>query len=101
VLQTLINEGSSRGVHVILTCDTYNNVNRFLGRKTLSEFEMRVLFQMSANDSASLIDEPDASTLGLNRALYYNDREGYTEIFRPYALPGNEWIEEAGRQLKA
>jgi hypothetical protein len=63
-------------------------------------FEMRVLFQMSASDSASLIDAPDASTLGLHRALFYNDREGYLETFRPYALPGNDWIEEAARQLK-
>ncbi|HLP75640.1 MAG TPA: FtsK/SpoIIIE domain-containing protein, partial [Candidatus Paceibacterota bacterium] len=99
VLLNLITEGPARGFHVIVTCDTYNNVNRFLGRKTLSEFEMRVLFQMSASDSASLIDEPDASTLGLNRALYYNDREGYTETFRPYALPGPDWIEDAGRKL--
>jgi hypothetical protein len=99
-LLNLINEGSSHGFHVIATCDTYNNVNRFLGRKTLTEFEMRVLFQMSASDSASLIDAPDASTLGLHRALYYNDREGYIETFRPYALPGNDWIEEVSQHLR-
>jgi len=58
-----------------------------------------VLFQMSASDSASLIDSPDASTLGLHRALYYNDREGYTEIFRPYARPENDWIEEIASEL--
>jgi DNA segregation ATPase FtsK/SpoIIIE-like protein len=100
VLQNLISEGPSSGFHIIATCDTYNNVNRFLGRKQMSGFEMRVLFQMSASDSASLIDAPDASTLGLHRALFYNDREGYLETFRPYALPGNDWIEEAARQLK-
>ncbi len=100
VLMSLINEGPAQGFHIIATCDTYNNVNRFLGRKTLTEFEMRVLFQMSASDSASLIDAPDASTLGLHRALYYNDREGYIETFRPYALPGNDWIEEVAQQLK-
>jgi hypothetical protein len=99
-LLSLINEGPAGGFHVIATCDTYNNVNRFLGRKTLTEFESRVLFQMSASDSASLIDAPDAGTLGLHRALYYNDREGYIETFRPYALPGNDWIEEAAQQLK-
>ena len=99
-LQLLIGDGPGRGVHVIATCDTYNNVNRFLGRKTLSEFETRVLFQMSASDSASLIDAPDASTLGLQRALCYNDREGYIETFRPYALPGNDWIEEVEKSLK-
>jgi hypothetical protein len=100
VLQNLISEGASSGFHVIATCDTYNNVNRFLGRKQMGGFEMRVLFQMSASDSASLIDAPDASTLGLHRALFYNDREGYLETFRPYALPGNDWIEEVARQLK-
>ncbi|MGB7769102.1 MAG: FtsK/SpoIIIE domain-containing protein [Verrucomicrobiia bacterium] len=95
----LVNDGPGRGFHVIAACDTYNNVTRFLGRKTLSEFEMRVLFQMSASDSASLIDNPDAATLGFHRALYYNDREGYLETFRPYAQPGNEWIEEVTRNL--
>jgi len=99
VLQSLISEGSSRGFHVIATCDTYNNVNRFLGRKTLSEFEMRVLFQMSASDSASLIDAPDAGTLGLQRALFYNDREGHIETFRPYALPDTAWLENVTAKL--
>jgi hypothetical protein len=101
IFQTVITEGPSRGVHVITTFDTYSNVNRFLGRKALGEFEMRVLFQMSASDSASLIDSPEASGLGLQRALFYNDREGYTETFRPYAPPDNAWIEEAGRSLAA
>ena len=31
--------------------------------------------------------------------LQDNDREGYTEIFRPYARPGNDWIEETARLL--
>ena len=97
-LLNLITEGPARGIHVIVTSDTYNNVSRFLGRKTLSEFEMRVVFQMSASDSASLIDAPSASTLGLNRALFYNDREGSLETFRPYAQPDSEWIESLARQ---
>ena len=42
---------------------------------------------------------PDAATLGLHRALFYNDREGYLETFRPYAQPGNDWIEEVARSL--
>ena len=95
----LVCEGASLGLHVIVTCDTYNNVNRFLSRKALSEFEMRMLFQMSANDSASLIDTPNASKLGIHRAILYNEHEGYLEIFRPYALPPGEWIEECARNL--
>jgi hypothetical protein len=99
VLNNLICEGTRLGFHVIATCDTYNNVNRYLSRKAFSEFEMRVLFQMSANDSASLIDNPKASLLGLHRALFYNAQEGYLETFRPYSLPGTEWIESAARNL--
>lgn len=98
-LNSLICDGPSLGLHTIVSCDTYNNVNRFLSKKALSEFEMRVLFQMSANDSASLIDSPRASTLGLHRALFYNEQQGYLETFRPYALPSNDWIQEAARHL--
>ena len=99
VLMDLISEGPGRGFHLLAACDTYNNVNRFLGRKTISEFEMRVLFQMSASDSASLIDSPDAATLGFHRALFYHDRQGFTETYRPYAQPDTDWIEEVTRQL--
>ena len=99
LLQKIINEGPSRGLHVIASVDNYNNVVRFLGRKALTEFEMRVLFQMSANDSASLCDDPKASTLGLHRALFYNEQEGHLETFRPYAEPDAGWIDEAIRHL--
>ena len=99
-LNEIVTEGTSYGLHVVATVDTYNNVNRFLSRKSLSEFEMRVIFQMSQNDSAALVDSPAASNLGLHRALFYNEHEGYLETFRPYALPGNEWVEEAGQALR-
>ena len=101
ILHQLICEGSRLGFHVIASCDTYNNVSRFLNRKALSEFEMRVLFQMSANDSASLIDNPKAGMLGLHRALFFNAHEGYLETFRPYALPPASWLEYAQQRLTA
>ncbi|HWB03721.1 MAG TPA: FtsK/SpoIIIE domain-containing protein [Verrucomicrobiales bacterium] len=87
----LISEGSALGIHLILTVDTYNNVNRSMNRKALSEFEMRIVFQMSANDSSSLIDSPAASTLGLHRAIFYNEQAGTLETFRPYAPPAETW----------
>ncbi len=98
-LNKLICEGASLGFHVIADCDTYNNVMRFLSRKALSEFEMRVVFQMSANDSASLIDSPQANNLGLHRAILFNGQEGWLETFRPYALPDEGWLAEAGQGL--
>jgi hypothetical protein len=95
----LICEGSAYGLHILTSVDTFNNVNRFMSRKALSEFEVRVVFQMGANDSASLIDSPKATTLGLHRALLYNEHEGSLETFRPYAAPDQEWIRQAAEKL--
>lgn len=100
MFNNIITEGPSQGIHTVAVVDTYNNVNRCLSRKALTEFEMRVLFQMSQSDSAALIDTPKAGNLGLNRALFYNEQAGYLETFRPYAMPDAEWIAEAGEQLR-
>jgi hypothetical protein len=95
----LIREGSAHGIHLIVAVDTFNNVNRYLTRKALAEFEMRLVFQMSANDSASLIDSPRASNLGLHRALLYNEQAGTLETFRPYAIPPAAWLKKAADAL--
>ena len=100
-LSTILTEGSTQGIHLITTVDTYNNVTRFLSRKLLSEIEMRVVLQMSANDSASLIDSPKAADLGLHRALLHNEQAGTLETFRPYAEPDSEWLEEVGKRLNS
>ncbi|MCF7730529.1 MAG: ATP-binding protein [Akkermansiaceae bacterium] len=99
-LTSLLGEGGSAGMHVIAAIDTWNNVSRWIPRKTLGEFEMRILFQMSANDSANLIDSPAASTLGMHRALFHNEHYGTLETFRPYALPDATWLEETAEKLK-
>lgn len=95
IFDRLVTQGGSLGLHVLLTCDTYANLLRQLSRKALAEFELRVLFQMSANDSASLIDSPQANNLGLHRALLFHGQEGWIETFRPYAMPESDWWEEA------
>ena len=95
----LITEGSALGIHLIAAVDSFNNVNRAMSRKALTEFEMRIVFQMSANDSASLIDSPKASALGLHRALLHNEQAGTLETFRPYAAPDAGWFEHAAELL--
>ena len=97
----LITEGSSHGMHLLVSLDTFNNVNRSISRKALTEFEMRVVFQMSANDSSSLIDSPAAGNLGLHRALFYNEHDGTLETFRPYASPDQAWLEKTAGTLAA
>ncbi len=93
VFADLLGEGGPCGMHVITSTDSWSNVSRWIPRKLMAEFEMRVLFQMSANDSANLIDSPAASTLGLHRAMFFNEHLGTIETFRPYALPDDSWIE--------
>ena len=80
-------------------CVSRISSGRALSRKAMSEFELRVLFQMSANDSASLCDSPKASDLGLHRALLHNGQLGVLETFRPYALPDAAWLAAAGESF--
>ena len=62
---------------------------------------MRVLFQRSAGDSSNLIDSPEASNLGLHRALFHNEHLGTLETFRPYAPPTESWIEDTTATLSS
>lgn len=97
IFTDLLSEGGPLGMHVLASTDTWNHVSRWIPRKLLAEFEMRVLFQMSANDSSNLIDSPAATSLGLHRALFYHDRDGTLETFRPYAMPDEAWFADIGK----
>jgi S-DNA-T family DNA segregation ATPase FtsK/SpoIIIE len=99
-LNDLIAEGPSLGIHLITSLDTLNNVNRCLSRKAVSELGMRVLLPDERQRfSASLIDSPKASMLGLHRALFYSEHESRLETFRPFALPDAGWVAEAVKAL--
>jgi hypothetical protein len=97
----ILKEGPAVGIHTIVWCDSVNNLNRSMDRQLLKEFELRVLFQMSANDSSALIDSPIASKLGENRAFYYSEEANRSEKFRPYGLPEPEWIEWVKTRLQS
>lgn len=97
----ILAEGPEQGVHSVVWCDSLNNLNRTLNRKTLQEFEMRVLFQMSPTDSAELTDTPLASNLGLYKALLFVEADGIMEKFRPYGIPSPEVMAHLGEMLAA
>ncbi|MBI2480754.1 MAG: hypothetical protein HYV60_19640 [Planctomycetia bacterium] len=88
----ILRDGPAVGIHAIVWCDTFNNVNRWLDRQTLRDLDYRVLCQMSATDSSNLMDSPAASRLGTHRALLYSEEQGTYEKFRPYAPPSSEWL---------
>jgi hypothetical protein len=98
---TILREGPGYGVHALVWCDNLNNLNRSFERSSLREFEMRVLFQMSPNDSSSLIDSPAAGRLGPNRAFFSSEEQGKLEKFRPYGLPPESWWHELRERLQA
>lgn len=97
----ILREGPAVGIHTLVWCDTFNNVNRWFDRQTLRDLDYRVLCQMSATDSSNLMDSPAASRLGTHRALLYSEEQGTFEKFRPYAPPSSEWLTWVREQLAA
>jgi hypothetical protein len=95
----LLREGPAAGIHFVVWANSYNNVDRWLGRPMLKEFEYRIAFQMSGTDSSNLIDSPAANRLGVNRAVLYRDDVGSTEKFRPYGPPSDLWLEQIERHF--
>jgi hypothetical protein len=98
---TILREGPSVGIHVLIWCDSYNNANRWLDRQAMRDFEMRVLFQMGAADSSNLMDSPAASKLSSYTAIFYSDERGVAEKFRPYGPPQTDWLNTVAQQLGA
>jgi len=96
----ILKEGPSVGVHTIAWADTATAVDRTLDRNAMREFDSRVLFQMSANDSSNLIDSPAANKLGFHRALVYSEEQGVMEKFRPYGLPTAEFLATVRDRMK-
>ena len=95
----ILKDGPSHGVHVVAWADTATAVDRTLDRGSLREFDTRVLFQMSANDSSNLVDSPAANKLGFHRALAYSEEQGVMEKFRPYGLPTEAFLARVRERL--
>ncbi len=98
---TILKDGPAVGIHALVWCDSLTNLMRTFERGALKEFELRVLFQMSASDSSQLVDSPLASKLGPQRALFIHEETGTFEKFRPYAFPDGPWLEGLSRRLRA
>ena len=96
----IVREGPAVGIHTLVWCDTYNTLSRWIDRQTIHDFELRVVFQMSAADSSNLTDTAAAAGLGIHRAVLYNEGLGQLEKFRPYAPPGEEWLEHVVREFE-
>jgi hypothetical protein len=100
-LAALLKDGPLAGIHAVVWCDSLVNLNRAFDRPLVREFAMRILFQMSATDSSTLMDAPTASKLGRHRALFLQEEQERPEKFRPYGLPPAEWLASTCDALRA
>ena len=91
-LSTILRDGPEQGVHALIWCDMLSNFSRAVERNVLHEFELRIAFQMSENDSTKLIGSTEANRLGPYRAILFNERAGTPEKFIPYETPSSEWL---------
>ena len=81
---------SASSLHLIVGCDRAASLEQVFDRRALREFDHRVLFQMSATDSAQIIDGSDAAELGPCRALLCREDRGTVTRFRPYGVLSDE-----------
>lgn len=65
----------------------------------LDEFELRIAFQMSENDSNRLIGSIASNELGPHRVLLFKEGMGNPEKFIPYDPPSDEWLAQAVDRL--
>ena len=82
--------------------DTLSNLNRAFDTQGIREFESRVLFQMSSNDSAHLLDSASGQQTRspTGRCSRARSKTGL-EKFRPYGLPSDEWLEALRQRFAA
>ena len=99
--KVVIRDGPECGVHSVVWCDSYHNLQRSLDRRLLREFELRVVYQMNTADSSQLIDSPVAGHLGIHPALFYDDGHGSLEKFLPYRMPHSEWWQRLAASFRA
>lgn len=86
LLEEILRDGPSHGIHVLVWAESYSTVNRWLSRSALRELEIRLLMQMSGSDSTNLVDTIAASRLGEHVMLLYDEATGQEQQFRPFSF---------------
>jgi hypothetical protein len=94
LLSYILKEGPDVGVFSLVQIDTTDNFTKNLEDGLFKEFAQRVASQMNPENSAKIIGNRKAATLGKNRAYYYDDNEVITLKLKPYELPNISWINQ-------
>jgi KaiC/GvpD/RAD55 family RecA-like ATPase len=91
-LSKILREGPEVGVHTVIWCDTFANLDRTLDRGVLRDIALRVSGPLPAADSQQLFGEPVASSIDRpHRMVSYDDEKvGMFDLFRPFAAPSRD-----------
>lgn len=98
-LANILLEGPAVGIWTASWCDTLTNLERAVDRSSIREFGLRALMQMSASDSAMLMDSSTASSLGANRAILVDEVSGGAMKFRPVTLVDPDAVQQMRLKL--
>jgi hypothetical protein len=91
LLSDLVRRGPEVGVHTVVACDSLDQFDQRLGRRTLADFGVCVATAIDADASMELLDSPYGSTLGPHHALLADEERARLVKFRPYLLPPTGW----------
>lgn len=97
-LQEILRDGPGYGIHTIMWADNWNTVSRVVARQSMHDLELRILMQMSSNDSNHLIDSPIANRLDSHVMLVHDEASGLSRKFRPYRIEDFESSSEWAKQ---
>lgn len=94
-LLTILTDGADVGVHLVVTADAVETVERRLGSGALSLFGARLVGQCSADASQRLLGSAAASRLGPAYALLDEPDDHRRETVRPFPVPDPNWVTAA------
>lgn len=96
-IRRLVQDGPEVGVHVIAWADRKASLDRRFDSHTSKEFGLRLLGRMSEDDSRSLADTEQASSI-TPAQLVFDDFDGaVTLVARRLGFPGVEWVRDVVR----
>lgn len=100
-LTHIAQEGPELGVHLCVWLDSLANFERTFRRQGLEFFDLRAAMLMPQNDAMNFLENPAASKLSPNRAVYRTQEweAGRLEKFKPYALPDATTLEQIKKRF--
>lgn len=80
--ETVLQNGPSVGIFVLMTCGSAENYSRWIPRSSQHDFELKILGALNPSDSSLLIDSPIAAELSDATLLLYDEADGKVRKFR-------------------